>query len=107
MYIKRTTLILFLLLSISQISIAASNGFDEICAIYTETKNSNMSVKIASKYIRDNVKKRVELIDALKTHDAVMSALGSLRYTLFKDSAEHTLKNKWECPAMKGGIKKT
>jgi len=30
-----------------------------------------------------------------------MSALGDARYTLFKDSAEYTLKNKWGCPAMK------
>lgn len=45
------TLSLFLLFSFFKISIAADAGFDEICKIYTETLNSNMTKKVASNYV--------------------------------------------------------
>ncbi|MCK4708860.1 MAG: hypothetical protein KAU21_09605 [Gammaproteobacteria bacterium] len=68
-------------------------GFDEVCRIYTEAKNSNMNVETASKYIFDNIKKRVNSKEVLQTHTAVMEAMGDDRYPLFKGSAEHVLKS--------------
>lgn len=98
---RNFALILILIFSSLNISFAGETGFDEICKIYTEVKNSNMTKEVGSKYIFDNIKERVNSTDALQTHEAIMSALGDKRYTLFKESAEHYLKNKWHCPAMK------
>jgi len=68
--------------------------------IYTEVKNSNITKEVARKYVFDNIKERVNSNNALQTHEAIMSVLGHKRYTLFKQSAEHYLKNNWNCSAM-------
>ena len=100
MVIRNIALTLILFFSSLNVSFAVETGFDEICTIYTEVKNSNMTIEVASKYIIDNIKTRVNSTDALQTHEAIMSALGKVRYDLFKESAEHTLKKSWACPAM-------
>ena len=87
-------LILILFSTSLNISIAGETGFDEICKIYTEVKNTNMTTEMASKYIFDNVKVRINSADALQTHEAIISALADKRYTFFKESAEHYLKKK-------------
>ncbi len=76
-------------------------GFDEICRVYTEAYNSNMSINVLSEYIFDNVKKRVSFDEALEAHEVVMHADAKSRYALFKGSAEYTLKRSWDCKAMK------
>ncbi len=86
--------------SISSYS-AGDQDFDEVCRIYTEANNSNMSIEAASLYIFDNVKKRVNSVDVLQAHEAVMHAFGNDRYALFKGSAEHVLVRNWDCAAMK------
>ncbi len=86
--------------SISVFSIE-NNGFDEVCQIYTESKNSSMPINIASKYIMDNIQNRVTSKEVLQAHEAIMQAMGDNRYTLFKGSAEHVLKRTWNCSTMK------
>lgn len=76
-------------------------GFDEICRVYTEAYNSNMSINVLSEYIFNNIKKRVSFDEALEAHEAVMHADAKSRYVLFKGSAEYTLKRSWACKAMK------
>ena len=95
-------LILFFSLSVS-IAIAGNEqaGFDEICRIYTEALNSNMPKQQMSDYVFDNVKKRVQVKDALEAHSAVFNLAPQERYTIFKQSAEMSLKNSWDCPAAK------
>lgn len=80
-------------------------GFDEVCCIYTEAKNSNMSIATASKYVMENISRRVDSKDALQAHEAIMQAMADQRYILFKQSAEHVLKKSWECEAMKSMFK--
>jgi len=98
---RNVALTLILFFSSLNLSFAVETGFDEICTIYTEVKNSNMSTKVASKYILDNIKSRVKSTAALQTHEAIMSAIGNVRYDIFKESAELTLKKSWSCPSMK------
>jgi len=98
---RNITLTLILFISSLNVSFAMDTGFDEICTIYTEVKNSNMTKEVASKYILDNIKSRVKSAAALQTHEAIMSALGNVRYDIFKESAELTLKKSWSCPSMK------
>ena len=96
----KITLTLILFINTITISFAEESGFDEICTIYSEYKNSNMSIKVGSEYVFYNIKVRVSSADALNAHDAVMSAGLDVRYAIFKKSAEHYLKRKWECQSM-------
>ena len=75
--------------------------FDEVCKIYTEVINSDMNIETGSKYIFDNINKRIKSKEALQTHTAVMEAMGDERYNIFKGSAEYVLKNTWHCSGMK------
>lgn len=102
MFRFKTALIVVLIWCFTSIGYANNQqGFDEVCRIYTEAKNSNMNIETASKYIFDNIKKRVDSKDALQAHTAVMEAMGDDRYPLFKQSAEHVLKRTWTCSGMK------
>jgi hypothetical protein len=74
--------------------------FNEICRIYTEINNSNMSKDVASKYVIANVKARVSSKDALIAHEAIMQAMPDQRYKLFKQSAEWKIGSSWSCDAM-------
>lgn len=76
-------------------------GFDEICRIYTEAKNSSMPKQQLSDYVFDNVKKRVSLKDALQAHGAVFSLAPAECYAIFKQSAELSLEQSWDCDAVK------
>ena len=105
MIIRRITFaILFSILSISAIS-ATETGFDEICKIYTEAKNSSMKKEDLNSYIFDNVKNRVTSKDALEAHSAVFNLGVDKRFSIFKQSAEYSLKHKWDCAAMKALMK--
>ena len=46
---RNFALILILIFSSLNISYAGETGFDEICKIYTEVKNSNMTKEVGSK----------------------------------------------------------
>ncbi len=92
--------VLFSVLLISAIS-ASETGFDEVCKIYTEAKNSSMKKEDLNSYIFDNVKSRVTSKDALEAHSAVFNLGIDKRFSVFKQSAEYSLKRKWECAAVK------
>lgn len=74
--------------------------YDVICHIYTEAYNTNMPISTLSQYILNNINERVHSKDAKEAHEAVMHALAESRYSLFKSSAEHTLKHTWDCKSM-------
>ena len=76
-------------------------GFDEICAIYTEAKNSSMPKDQLSQYIFDNVAIRVNNIDALDAHGSVFHLDPTERYSIFKQAAEMSLNRSWDCAATK------
>jgi hypothetical protein len=76
-------------------------GFDEICKIYTEALNSSMTKEQLSEYIFDNVKTRVNSIDALEAHAVVFNLDPAKRYSIFKQSAELSLKHNWGCEPIK------
>lgn len=105
---KYKVFLTILLLSTYSLTCYSENeaGFDEICRIYTEAHNSNMSINVLSSYIFNNIKKRVSSNDALEAHDVVMNTDSITRYTLFKGSAEYTLKRPWDCLPMKAVMNK-
>ncbi len=76
------------------------NGFDEICKIYTEVANSSMVNPAKSEYIFTNVKSRVTNNDALQAHSGIFTLDAAVRYSIFKQSAELSLKHSWDCEAM-------
>ncbi len=107
MYYQKLILILLLSMhSIVAFSVEAT-GFGEICKIYTEAKNSSitMSKEELSHYVFENIKNRVNSKDALSVHDAVFGLAPSKRYSLVKEAAEHSLKRTWNCKAMKDMMK--
>jgi len=100
MIIRKITLaIIFSIISISAFS-ANETGFDEICNIYTEAKNSSLSKSQLSDYIFENIKNRITSKDALEAHEAVFNLSVDKRFSVFKQSAEYSLKQKWECTAV-------
>ncbi len=102
--ISRTIQALLITLMVSVFSTFANaderQEFNEICRIYTEINNSNMSKDVASKYVMANVKERVSSKDALIAHEAIMQAMPDQRYQLFKQSAEWKTGSTWDCYAM-------
>ena len=96
----------FIFYSYTIIACAVENtGFDEICKIYTEAINSSMPKEQLSKYIFDNVKSRVNNIDALDAHGSVFQLDPAERYSIFKQGAEMSLKRSWDCSAVKSLMK--
>ena len=80
---------------------AENASFDEICAIYTEAKNSSLTSAARSEYIFKNVENRIQSKDALQAHSAVFNLEPKKRYAIFKKSAEYSLKKKWDCETIK------
>lgn len=105
MITRQTTLaLIFTIILIPAISVAETS-FDEICKIYTEAKNSSMTKKDLNNYIFENVKNRVNSKDALEAHSAVFNLGIDKRFKIFKESAEYSLKRKWECAAVEEFMK--
>lgn len=101
---KSILIILSFLFSIGTIQ-AQETGFDEICRIYTEAKNSSLTKQQLSNYLNDNVSKRVSDKDALDLHNVIPQVSPSDRYKIFKESVEMSLKKQWDCAAMKAIMK--
>jgi len=59
-----------------------------------------MSSTDKNDYIFNNIKKRVSSTDALQAHGAVFNLEPKKRYSIFKQSAEYSLKRKWSCKAV-------
>ena len=101
MFIKKLVLITFFLTYSICAYAEDTAGFDEICKIYTEAKNSSMPKRQLSDYIFDNIEQRVTSVDALEAHGAVFNLEPARRYSIFKQSAELSLKRDWNCEAVK------
>lgn len=101
---KSILILLSFLLNIGIIQ-AQESGFDEVCRIYTEAKNSSLTKQQLSDYLNDNVAKRVSNKDALALHDVIPQVSPSERYKIFKESVEISLKTTWDCSAMKALMK--
>jgi hypothetical protein len=80
---------------------AKEPGFDVVCRIYTEAQNSSMTKQQLSDYVNNNIAERVSDKDAFTTHSIIFQVSPDERYKIFKESAEHSLKRKWNCAAMK------
>lgn len=102
---KKSVLVLIFVLTHAGNIQANEAGFNEICQIYTEAKNSSMAKDQLNNYINDNVAKRISEKDAIITHSIIYQVTPAERYKIFKESAEHSLKRKWDCPAMKALMK--
>ena len=102
---KKTILaLLFILLQLSNLH-AEDLGFDEICQIYTEAKNSSMKSEQLNDYINNNIAKRISDKDAITTHSIIYQVAPPERYKIFKESAEYSLKREWSCASMKSLMK--
>ena len=97
----RTLTILLFITFYTGYAYADELGFDEICNIYTEVLNSSMSEKDSNHYVSNNVSKRINNKDAITTHSIIYQVEASKRYEIFKESAEDSLKQNWDCSAMK------
>lgn len=99
----RTLIILSLLFIISCSSKYDSidNGFDKICLIYTDVFSDpalkDRSIIEKHELVYDLVKGNVTDVDAITTFVAVAKANPDEKYTLFKQSAEYSLKRAWDC----------
>ena len=84
---------------------AADNGFDKICLIYEDILNDPAYAKRPriDKYVlvSEAVQKYVTDVDAITAYTAVASAEPNLKYQLFKEAAEMSLKRAWDCEAIK------
>jgi len=98
----RTSVFIIFFCSLVNTSFATEQqpGFDEICNIYTEIKNSNMTQEQKEDYIFDNIEKRVQQQGAKDAYSASVIVDPNKRYDLLKESAEMVVKHKWDCPAM-------
>jgi len=54
-----------------------------------------------SDYIQNNIKARVQPGDAIDVHDALYQLDPAERYSVFRQSAEASLKRSWNCNAVK------
>lgn len=80
------------------------NGFDTACDIFKQASQKNLSPEELGQYIGDRLKSMPEQKakqDAIDTYDVLFQATPALRYQLFKESAEYSLKRKWHCEAIK------
>jgi len=64
-------------------------------------KNSSMTKLQLSDYVNNNINERVSDKDAVTTHSIIFQVSPDERYKIFKESAEYSLKRKWECAAIK------
>lgn len=81
-----------------------SNGFDSACLIFKEASKKNLNPEELGNYIAtelDNMDEQVASKDVKEVYHALFNVNPGQRYSLFKQSAETTLKRSWDCPAMK------
>jgi len=102
---KKSIIVIICVLFTTGIIQAKEQGFNEICRIYTEAKNNSMTKEQLGDYINNNVATRVSDKDAITTHSIIPQVSPSDRYQIFKESAEISLKRKWDCTSMKALMK--
>lgn len=85
---------------------ASENDFDKVCEYFqalAKLDHINSMTKLTRndfiiKHINKNLK---PTSDARVAWEAIGSADASIRYSLYKSSAESVIKRKWQCNAMK------
>lgn len=104
-----TILSIFFISACSEKYDAADNGFDKICLIYTDVFSdpSHSKKPLIDKHdlVGELIEAHVKDIDAITTFSAVANADPSLKYDLFKQSAEYSLKRDWDCDIIKNSGK--
>lgn len=84
---------------------SADNGFDKICLIYsdvfTDSVHAKKSLDKKHEIVNGLIKFNVFDVDAIQAFTTVASADPKSKYDLFKQSAEYSLKRKWECEFIK------
>lgn len=81
-----------------------NNGFDTACNIFGEALQKNLSPVELGIFIEDKLKAMPEQKakqDVIDLFDLLFQADPSLRYQLFKESAEYSLKREWHCDSIK------
>lgn len=98
---QKLTFVIVVFMLAANVYAGQDAGFDEICRIYGEAQDrKNMDREQLSAYIFDNIKQRVNVVDAIQAHSAIFNLAPAERYAIFKESAEYSLKKDWDCPAM-------
>ena len=80
------------------------NGFDTACNIFKEASQKNLSPVELGQYIEEQLKAMPEQRakqDVIDLYDVLFQASPSMRYKLFKESAEQTLQREWHCDSIK------
>ncbi len=85
---------------------ATENDFDKVCGYFEAlAKKSTVDSMINLKrndFILNKINKNLKpTSNARVAWEAIGSADASMRYDLFKSSAESVVKSKWQCKAMK------
>ena len=73
-WLKRLAVLILITFYTGQ-AYTSESGFDEICNIYTEILNSNMSKEDSNHYVTINVKQRISNKDAITTHSIIYQVL--------------------------------
>jgi len=106
MFIRIITLtaILFLMSCSMDTPLKNTNAFDSACQIFKEASTKNLNPEELGNYIAtelDNMDDQTALKEAKEVYHALFNVNPAQRYSLFKQSAETTLKRNWDCQAMK------
>ena len=79
----------------------ADNGFDKICLIYSDIINNpnyvNKPVTERLTMIAEEIEAHVRDVDAIEAYTVVAAVAPELKYDLFKQAAEYSLKRQWDC----------
>ena len=81
-----------------------NNGFDTACHIFKEASEKNLSPEDLGTDIEHKLKSMPEQKakqDVIELYDMLFQADPALRYKLFKESAEYTLKREWHCSSIR------
>jgi len=106
MFIKFPLLVtvVFLISCSTNTNIKTKNGFDTACAIFQKASLMKLSPQELGNYIADALDKmppQRASEDVKQVYHALFNVSPKERYTLFKESAEITLKRSWDCHIMK------
>ena len=98
------TAIIFLMSCSMGTSPKSTNGFDSACQIFKEASTKNLNPEELGNYIAtelENMGDQLASKEVKEVYHALFNVNPTQRYSLFKQSAEITLKRNWDCQAMK------
>jgi len=85
-------------------NIKTKNGFDSACLIFQKASTMKLKPQELGVHIEgelNKLKHQKALEDVKKVYHALFNVSPNERYTLFKESADITLKRSWDCNIMK------